>query len=913
MTTREWDNRTYYGRGDTVTHEGKTHIARHDNYASKPGTTSDWFEQTAVKPKPVTPYKKGLKTFDQPIKKAIKSYTKESGTFSKVDNASNSVTHFTKGEMGVAGKDGIQGSIGPQGFKGEPGKDGIDGQQGPRGFEGKAGPTGLTGAKGDKGDTGLQGIQGLKGDKGDKGDQGPAGRDGKDFDVNIVSAGIGSMNRFKLTSVGSGVSLIAQNAQGHNTNKPRVTELRSLIAGSGITITSNATGVTIAASGGSGSGTVTSVSVATGNGFAGTVANPATTPAITISTTVTGLLIGNGTAISAAVAGVDYQAPISLTTTGTSGAATFSANVLNIPNYASGVTTTGTPSSGNLTVFSGTNTITNGNLSGDATTTNTLVTTVSSFNSGTAFGTAAGVNTGTSGATIPLNNGNNTFSGTFASTGAAQFTNANNTFGGSVANSTSNFGSGATTSPNVKAINIGTNGTSGSTTNIAIGSAVVGALGGITFNQPITANANYVAANGASIASASFVAAAAGSGFLWSGRSRVQSDSDGSIRLSNSTQTGFTSLLLGGTTASFPALFVSGTIIQARLADNSADAPFTAASVTSSGTLLVTGNAAASLSNSAFTGTIFTGGTGTTSFPFVRIEPATSPVLTNWATVGTLFGINSPNTTSLLINAFSNSVSRFSVDGTGNTTANQMNATASVRGVIMTGSTASLSVRSDGGVMWNSTTNAGGGTFDVGIDRSAANVLEINNGTLGNASGSLKMTNLTTSGTNTLSALTSNGFVKTSGGTGLLSVDTNAYLLGTTVNGTASSTSSTTLTNVTGMSVTLAAAGTYAVWGYATGTGSAAGGSKIGIGGTATYTLFKASSFMDNAGTVTGGGLISAAGALQGVTAATAIFYFDGLVVVNASGTITFQYAQNVSSGTASTLNAAFMCLNRIS
>lgn len=46
---------------------------------------------------------------------------------------------------------------------------------------------------------------------------------------------------------------------------------------------------------------VTSVSVVSANGLAGTVANPTTTPAITLSTTITGtLLAGNGTAISAA-------------------------------------------------------------------------------------------------------------------------------------------------------------------------------------------------------------------------------------------------------------------------------------------------------------------------------------------------------------------------------------------------------------------------------------------------------------------------------------------------------------------------------------------------------------------------------------------------------------------------------------
>ena len=58
--------------------------------------------------------------------------------------------------------------------------------------------------------------------------------------------------------------------------------------------------------GGGGGGTVTSVSVVSANGFAGTVANATTTPAITLNTTVTGLLKGNGTAISAATSGTDY-------------------------------------------------------------------------------------------------------------------------------------------------------------------------------------------------------------------------------------------------------------------------------------------------------------------------------------------------------------------------------------------------------------------------------------------------------------------------------------------------------------------------------------------------------------------------------------------------------------------------------
>jgi hypothetical protein len=54
-----------------------------------------------------------------------------------------------------------------------------------------------------------------------------------------------------------------------------------------------------------GSGTVTAVSVVSANGLAGTSSGGAT-PALTLSTTITGLLKGNGTAISAATSGTDY-------------------------------------------------------------------------------------------------------------------------------------------------------------------------------------------------------------------------------------------------------------------------------------------------------------------------------------------------------------------------------------------------------------------------------------------------------------------------------------------------------------------------------------------------------------------------------------------------------------------------------
>jgi hypothetical protein len=108
-----------------------------------------------------------------------------------------------------------------------------------------------------------------------------------------------------------------------------------------------------------GSGTVTTVSVASTNGLAGTVSTATSTPSIALSTTVTGLVKGNGTSLSAATPGTDYQAPITLTTAGTSGAASYVANTLNIPNYAASTggdlsSSAGVAVDGEAVVYSGT-------------------------------------------------------------------------------------------------------------------------------------------------------------------------------------------------------------------------------------------------------------------------------------------------------------------------------------------------------------------------------------------------------------------------------------------------------------------------------------------------------------------------------------------------------------------------------
>jgi hypothetical protein len=76
-----------------------------------------------------------------------------------------------------------------------------------------------------------------------------------------------------------------------------------------------------------GTGTVTAVSVASANGFAGSSSGGAT-PALTLTTTITGVLKGNGTAISAATAGSDYA----VGSTGLSGGQTIAGGTLTTQN-----------------------------------------------------------------------------------------------------------------------------------------------------------------------------------------------------------------------------------------------------------------------------------------------------------------------------------------------------------------------------------------------------------------------------------------------------------------------------------------------------------------------------------------------------------------------------------------------------
>jgi hypothetical protein len=144
---------------------------------------------------------------------------------------------------------------------------------------------------------------------------------------------------------------------------------------------------------GSGTGTVTGVSVVSANGFAGTVATSTSTPAITLTTSISGVLKGDGTAISAATSGTDYLAPVtgtvafgSNTITGLGTAITGAAgNNLTISSATFG--------NGNLTLTSagtGTTNLNTQALSGTSATTS--IVNIKSGNSSTTTGTGTSGN-----------------------------------------------------------------------------------------------------------------------------------------------------------------------------------------------------------------------------------------------------------------------------------------------------------------------------------------------------------------------------------------------------------------------------------------------------------------------------------------------------------------------------------------
>jgi hypothetical protein len=205
---------------------------------------------------------------------------------------------------------------GDKGEKGDQGEQGVQGDQGIQGEQGIQGLNGKDGKKGEKGNDGKDGLDGKDGIDGVDGKQGKKGKDGSPDTSEQIIEKLSTVQKawLKVSQIIGINDLLTETGnnflQQAKAFVPRV--LASLFDVNipnplnGQALTYNSTTKKWEATTASGSGTVTTVSVASANGFAGTVANPSTTPAITVSTSVTGLLKGNGTAVSAASSGTDY-------------------------------------------------------------------------------------------------------------------------------------------------------------------------------------------------------------------------------------------------------------------------------------------------------------------------------------------------------------------------------------------------------------------------------------------------------------------------------------------------------------------------------------------------------------------------------------------------------------------------------
>jgi hypothetical protein len=172
--------------------------------------------------------------------------------------------------------------------------------------------------------------------------------------------------------------------------------------------------------------------------------------------------------------------------------------------------------------------------------------------------------------TVAASTGNTVVAGSLNSTGRIGANGGLDVTGGS------NFLQIVNTTP-VAAGSIGTHFAlfgSGSINNLAI--STLGQLELYTNNSATVAVT--VATTGA-MTLASTLAAGASSTIGWTGRSQIQSPSDGVIEITNAAGTDFSFLKFGGTTNAFPAIWRESSRFHFRLADDSGDAGLVAGAI----------------------------------------------------------------------------------------------------------------------------------------------------------------------------------------------------------------------------------------------------------------------------------------------------------------------------------------------
>jgi hypothetical protein len=239
-------------------------------------------------------------------------------------------------------------------------------------------------------------------------------------------------------------------------------------------------------------------------------------------------------------------------------------------------------------------------------------------------------------------------------------------------------------------------------------------------------------------------------------------------------------------------------------------------------------------------------------------------------------------------------------------------------------------------------------SLGIGLGALSDDTTGANNLTIGPNAGSAITTGannieiLTGNATDPASAATSNTLVISGGATAIISASsinstpavtipgtlavTGGFVgqiagVGTTYGGVATgsfsqatSTGSTTLNSITGMSATLPI-GTYIIDGYVACTNNSAGGIKLALnGGTAAVSSILADTWVYNSTTLTAeANSTTLSGPLVAATVAATAAFVSGSVVISTAGSITMQAAQNVANATALTItNGSYLTFTRI-
>lgn len=312
------------------------------------------------------------------------------------------------------------------------------------------------------------------------------------------------------------------------------------------------------------------------------------------------------------------------------------------PSGGGSVSTTGTPASGNLTKFSAATTITNGDLSGDATTSGTLAVTVSKTG-GVAFAASATTDTTSAsnisaGTLAAARGGAGTITGALKGSGAGVVSQAAcaDLSNGATGCSTATGTSGATI-PLLNAANTWSGVQSVNSGDLALKGATSGT---ITLNAAATAGANTL-----TLPAGTTDFSATG------GTSQVvkQTSAGGAFTVARLACADLSDSGGGCTSAAPPAAAnPTGSVGLAAvngsattfLRSDGAPALSQTITPTMSGAWIFSAADAASTSAVKLTGTISAGGTGTTNFPLFFLQPATATASTTWSTSGTAIGVN---------------------------------------------------------------------------------------------------------------------------------------------------------------------------------------------------------------------------------------------------------------------------------